>query len=398
MVYKKNILLIISGSISAYKALYLIRLLTSIGCSVKCVMTKSAEKFVTPLSVASLSGHKVYTDLFNLIDETNMGHIRLSRESDLILVVPASANIIAKIANGIADDLASSILLASNTPIAIAPSMNLQMWNNHATKRNIKLLKLNKISIIEPEVGDLACGEEGHGRLSEPKNIVDYISKKFFSGPLDHISIVITGGPTQELIDPVRYISNRSSGIQSYTLAESLASLGAKVTLVSGPTFLPKPNNIYKLINIKTADEMMNTCEKLLPTDVFICAAAVTDWKVINISKKKIKKLNSNNAPKISLKCNPDILSKISSHKKRPSLLIGFAAETENIIKNAKNKLKHKNCDLIIANNVSEEANVFGSEMNKIYIINKNGNVEILPKMKKKEASNIIAEKIVKLI
>ncbi len=390
----KNILLIICGSISAYKSLYLLRLLIKKGANVTCVMTNGAKQFISPLSFASLSSNKVYSELFDLKDETEMGHIKLSRDNDLILVVPASANFIAKVANGLANDLATSLLLASNKPIVLAPSMNVMMWNNPATKRNISFLKKDNFYIIDPSEGNLACGEEGQGRMEEPEGIVSFIEKKLLYKPLNNIKVLITAGPTQELIDPVRYISNKSSGIQGYTLAGCLANLGAKVILVSGPTYLDKPAGIYKFIKVVTAIEMINACESQLPTSIFIGCAAVTDWSVKNFSSKKIKKHSNKNSPKIELKKNPDILFSISSHKKRPSLVIGFSAETENVIKNSKDKLRNKMCDMIIANDVSTKNKVFGGEMNKVYIINKDGETEAWPRMKKKKVSEKIAVKI----
>ncbi len=393
MLKGKNILLILTGSIASYKSLFLIRLLKEKEAIVRCVMTSNAKKFITPLSVASLSENKVYTDLFSLKDETEMGHIKLARESDLILVVPASADFISKIATGQANDLATAILLATNKPIVIAPSMNIQMWDNFATVKNVSLLRKEGLNIMEPSEGSLACGEEGYGRMKEPHEILSYIETTFFNKPLNNIKALITAGPTKEPIDPVRYISNNSSGIQSYCIAESLSNLGAKVILVSGPTHLKPPQGIHKLINVVTADDMLKACTASLPVDVAICAAAVTDWKVASKKSNKIKKGNSN-IINLTFKENPDILFNLSNHPKRPKMIIGFAAETQNIIKNAKQKLSSKKCDFIVANDVSQKSNVFGNKMNRVHIIGRNNFLESWPKMKKEQISEKLAKKI----
>ena len=337
MAQNKKILLIITGGIAAYKSLETIRGLIEEGCDVTCVLTKSGSEFVTPLSVESLSGNKVYTDLFNLNDEHEMGHIKLSRSADVILVAPATANIISKIAYGISDDLASTILMATNKPVLLAPAMNVRMWLNNATQRNINTLRSDGINLIGPDIGSMACGEYGEGRMSEPSEIIkytiDFIEKINFS-PLNNYSALITSGPTREMIDPVRYISNESSGKQGHAIAKAIFDLGAKTTLISGPTSIPDPVG-PEIVKVKSATEMFDACESLLPTDIAVCAAAVGDYKISNASPEKIKKSGSKIL--IELEENPDVLSRISKrNSQRPRLVIGFAAETENLISNAK--------------------------------------------------------------
>ena len=365
----RKILLIITGGIAAYKSLDVIRGLKEKNYDVTCVLTKSGSEFVTPLSLESLSGNKVYTDLFNLNDEHEMGHIQLSRSADLILVAPATANIISKIAYGISDDLASTILMATNKPVLVAPSMNVHMWINNATQRNINTLKLDGINLIGPDTGSMACGEYGEGRMSEPSEIIEYtinLIEKINFAPLKNYSALITSGPTREMIDPVRYISNESSGKQGHAIAKAIFDLGAKTTLISGPTSIPNPVG-PTIVKVKTAAEMSDVCESLLPTDIAVCAAAVGDYKISNTSPEKIKK--SGNKISIELEENPDILSRISKrNSKRPKLVIGFAAETENLIFNAELKLKEKGCDWILANDISNEK-VIGKNENKVHFI-----------------------------
>ena len=365
----RKILLIITGGIAAYKSLDVIRGLKEKNYDVTCVLTKSGSEFVTPLSLESLSGNKVYTDLFNLNDEHEMGHIQLSRSADLILVAPATANIISKIAYGISDDLASTILMATNKPVLVAPSMNVHMWINNATQRNINTLKLDGINLIGPDTGSMACGEYGEGRMSEPSEIIEHtinLIEKINFAPLKNYSALITSGPTHEMIDPVRYISNESSGKQGHAIAKAIFDLGAKTTLISGPTSIPNPVG-PTIVKVKTAAEMSDACESLLPTDIAVCAAAVGDYKISNTSREKIKK--SGNKISIELEENPDILSRISKrNSKRPKLVIGFAAETENLIFNAELKLKEKGCDWILANDISNEK-VIGKNENKVHFI-----------------------------
>ena len=376
MKQNRKILLIITGGIAAYKSLDTIRGLKDQGCDVTCVLTKSGSEFVTPLSLESLSGNKVYTDLFNLNDEHEMGHIQLSRSADLILVAPATANIISKIAYGISDDLASTILMATNKPVLVAPSMNVHMWINNATQRNINTLKLDGINLIGPNTGSMACGEYGEGRMSEPSEIIEHtinLIEKINFAPLKNYSALITSGPTREMIDPVRYISNESSGKQGHAIAKAIFDLGAKTTLISGPTSIPNPVG-PTIVKVKTAAEMSDVCESLLPTDIAVCAAAVGDYKISNTSPEKIKK--SGTKISIELEENPDILSRISKrNSKRPKLVIGFAAETENLIFNAELKLKEKGCDWILANDISNEK-VIGKNDNKVHFISRDEKIE----------------------
>ena len=393
MLKNKKILIIITGSIAAYKTLFLIRLLKENKAEVNVVITDSAKKFITPLSISALSGNKVYENLFNLTDENEMGHIRLAKENDLILVAPASANFISKIACGMADDLASTILLASSTKTIIIPAMNVNMYKNNIIQENIKYLEKTGYNFIFGESGDLACGDYGKGRMAEPEHILELVSNSFsnlllFKG----IHALVTAGPTQEPIDPVRFLSNNSSGIQGYLLAEELAKSGARVSLVSGPTNLKIPNKIHDFIKVKTAQEMYKACISKIPRDLFISVAAVTDWKA-KANNNKIKKTDS--PPKINFLNNPDILKAVSLHKKRPRLVVGFAAETENLIKNAIKKLKQKKCDLIIANNVRKKDNVFGGKYNSVNIVNANGSFLKLSKMSKSDLSKKILKEAI---
>jgi len=390
-----KILLIISGGIAAYKSLELIRILKKNKIKVQVILTKGGEKFVTPLSVASLSEEKVYQDLFSLKDETEMGHIRLSRENDLILVAPASANIIAHAAAGITYDLATTVLLASNKPIYFAPSMNLEMWKNPITQKNIKTLKENNYNFIGPESGDLACGEHGDGRMTEPENIFKYITSENKKKNIN-LNVLVTAGPTFEAIDPVRYIGNKSSGKQGIEIAKAFQNIGANVSLVLGPSKENVPSDI-NTINIQTANDMLKEVKKIKKIDIAICAAAVSDWKIENSSKNKIKKSN-NFKPVINLSLNPDILKYISNKKSnRPKLVIGFAAETENLIKNAQVKLNKKNCDWILANDVSKHPDIFGGDDNSISLITKN-NIEKWGTSSKKEVAKKLVYKVIKSI
>ena len=337
----------------------------------------------------------MYQDLFSLKDETEMGHIQLSRKNDLILVAPASANIIAHVAAGIANDLATTIILAANKPVLFAPSMNVEMWNNSITKNNVQFLKNNNYKFVGPEPGDLACGEEGNGRMSEPENIKKYISSMFEKKKLN-IDVLVTAGPTFEAIDPVRFIGNRSSGKQGIAIAKAFSELGANVTLVLGPSSQTVPEYI-RVINIETAKDMLEAVKTIKNIDVAICAAAVSDWAIKNPSKNKIKKYNEK-IPRINFALNPDILAYISNKKKdRPKLVIGFAAETNNLINNAKDKLKSKKCDWIIANNVLEEPGVFGGDNNNITLITKD-NIESWDKCSKTKVAKKLASKVIKEI
>ena len=400
--FKFSILLIICGGIASYKSLEIIRLLKQKNIELDVVMTTSAQQFITPLLVTSLNEKKCYTDLFSVDDESKMNHITLARKPDLILVAPATANIIGKYANGIADDLASTILLATFSSVFLAPSMNPVMWGNLATQDNYRKLLDRGVKFIEPEHGDMACGEFGTGRLPEPKLIVEEITnylnyKKTSQNQFDNVSVIITAGPTIENIDPVRFISNRSSGKQGYAIASELSKRGANVTVISGPVDIPPPE-CRKLIKIESAREMHEKTISELPADIVICAAAVADWKLVpeindnyNINvNQKIKK--SNQDLKFTTIKNPDILKIISDSKQRPKIIIGFSAETENIIENAKSKLISKNLDLIIANDVSENK-VFGKDTNKVYVLSADSCDEWCEKSKILVASNL-ADKI----
>jgi len=387
-----KILLIISGGIAAYKSLELIRILKKNNIKVQVILTKGGERFVTALSVAALSEENVYQDLFSLKDETEMGHIRLSRENDLIIVAPASANIIAHAAAGISNDLATTVLLAANKPIFFVPSMNVEMWKNPITQRNIKFLKNNNFNFIGPDSGDLACGEEGEGRMSEPQEIFKYITSTIKKKNIN-LDILVTAGPTHEAIDPVRYISNKSSGKQGIEIAKAFHKLGANVNLVLGPSKESIPTGI-NIINIKTAKEMLTEIKKLKNMDIAICAAAVSDWTIDKPSTNKIKKQNINK-PVLNLSLNPDILEYISNkNDNRPKLVIGFAAETNNLIKNAKEKLKKKNCDWIVANDVSKNPEIFGGDNNCISLVTKN-NVDEWDTCSKKEVAEKLAIKAI---
>jgi len=370
---KKSILLIITGSISAYKSADIIRRLREKDITVKSVMTKSAEEFITPLLIASLSEQPTYTDMWSLKDETEIGHIKLSREADLILVAPASANIIGKLANGLCDNLASTILMATDKPIMVAPAMNPVMWSNPATQDNISTLKSRGIEILEPESGLMACGETGVGRLMKVDNIVKGVEEFFFlKNSLKDKKILITAGPTYEAIDPVRFIGNFSSGKQGYAIAKAVAMAGANTTLITGPTYETPPNGVL-LKKVTSADEMLDATLNSLPADIVICAAAVADWKPENIAKDKIKK--GKEKPQLSFVENPDILKTISQLKEnRPELVIGFAAETRDIKNNAKKKLSKKRCDWILANDVSLKTQTLGGDFNQIEFLQKKNN------------------------
>ena len=365
---EKKITLIIGGGIAAYKSLDLIRLLQNENIEVIPILTKSARNFVTSLSLAAISKKKVYTDLFDLNDEAEMGHIQLSRASDLIVVAPATANLISKMANGLADDLATTLILATDKKVLLAPSMNVRMWTHPATTYNLEKLRDYGFHIVGPNTGDMACGEFGPGRMAEPFEIKDQIISKLKKKSLLNKKILVTSGPTIEKIDPVRFISNNSSGLQGNAVANALVNLGASVTFVTGPTNLPHPSGA-KIISIESAREMHRAVFSNGPYDVAICAAAVSDWYIKNISNKKIKKKDLSSSPQFSLEKNPDILEDLSKGAKRPNLVIGFAAETEELVENAKEKLRSKGCDLIVANKINKDSTVFGSEHNEVSII-----------------------------
>ena len=393
----KSILLIIGGGIAAYKSLELIRLLKGRGIGVRAIMTKAAEEFVTPLSVASLTGEKVHSALFNLTDEVEMGHIELSRSADLVVVVPATADLMAKMAGGLANDLASTTLLATDKKVLVAPAMNVRMWLHAATQRNTTTLKNDGIHFVGPNEGDMACGEFGPGRMAEPAEILTAIEKLLSPDilPLKGKTFLITAGPTREAIDPVRYISNHSSGKQGYAIAEAARGMGADVTLVSGPVSLPKPSGVT-VVSVQTADEMLAACGGTY--DVVICAAAVADWKVAKAALNKIKKTKSGDVPSLSFIENPDILATLSNTgKSRAKLVVGFAAETEKVIEHAKAKLAKKGCDLIIANDVSEASGVFGGEKNTVHVVGRSS-VEDWPQLSKAEVAERLMSHIAGLL
>ena len=393
MLVGKRILLIISGGIAAYKSLDLIRRLRESGAAVRCVLTPAGARFVTPLSVAALSGEKVYTDLFSLTDESEMGHIRLSREADLVVVAPASADIIAKMATGLADDLATTALLATDKPVMIAPAMNHLMWRHPATRHNLATLEGRGILRVGPGEGDLACGETGPGRMAESLEILAAI-KTFFrdNSPLKGKRALVTSGPTHEAIDPVRYITNRSSGKQGHAVAAALARLGAETILVTGPTHEPDPPGV-KVMRIVSAEDMLAACRTVLPVDVAVCAAAVNDWRVVEPAEQKLKKAGGK-PPTLKFAENPDILQSLSNAgDMRSRLVIGFAAETEDIIENAAAKRLKKGCDWIVANDVSPGTGTFGGDKNTVHLV-VDGKVESWPTMTKKEVAERLAARI----
>lgn len=373
-VHGKRILLVISGGIAAYKSLETIRLIRKAGGEVTAVMTKSAHQFVTPLSVAALSENKVYDDLFNLTDEAEMGHISLSRENDIILVLPATANILAKLAHGIADDLATTLLLATDSPIMVAPSMNVRMWDSKPTQNNMVILANNNVEFIGPVEGDMACGEYGFGRLSDPQDILKALDAHFNieNGKLIGKHVLITAGPTHEPIDPVRFLGNRSSGKQGYAIAIAARNAGAKVTLVTGPSEQEIPEGIVA-IKVETAVQMLAATQQALPADIAIFTAAVADWRIVDYSTQKIKKKPGGDAKTLTFVENPDLLKTVANlGDKRPNLVIGFAAETDNVIDNAKTKIIRKGCDMMVINDVSPNTGIMGGDHNKVSIITKN--------------------------
>jgi phosphopantothenoylcysteine decarboxylase/phosphopantothenate--cysteine ligase len=392
MMVKKQLLLIITGSIAAYKIPEFIRLCRQQNYDVRCILTKGGTQFVTPLTLAALSEQPVFTDIFSLKDETEMGHIRLSREADLVIVVPASADILAKMAHGMADDLASTVLLATDKTVMVAPAMNSKMWEHKATQRNISQLKEDGIIVIAPESGTLACGEEGTGRMAEPLALLSAI-ERFLSMPnaLAGLSALVTSGPTRERIDPVRYITNDSSGKQGYAIAAALAERGANVTLISGITQLAAPPHVTRII-VESARDMLEACLKALPVDIAICAAAVADFRPEIQHSHKLKKTLADEVMELTLVKNPDILATLATPSPhRPKLVIGFAAETENLTENAHEKLQRKGCDWIIANNVSND--VFNAEDNQVTFISAD-TLEEWPRMSKQDVATQLVEAI----
>ena len=388
----KNILLIISGGIAAVKIPDLIRKLTQAGARVIPVLTRSGAQFVTPLSIAALARSKVYIDLFDLTDEAEMGHIELSRSADLILVAPATAHIMAKMAQGLADDLASTLLLATDTPVMIAPSMNVRMWDHAATQRNLTTLQADGVHMIGPKEGEMACGEFGFGRMAEVPEILQAVTRHFEKGPLSGRHVLVTSGPTHEPIDPVRYIANRSSGAQGTALAEALRDLGARVSFVTGPADFAVPTGV-DVHRVQTAQEMLAAVQAILPVDAAVFAAAVADWRVEGAQDQKIKKQTSGELPVLNFVENPDILATVSSHEHRPKLVIGFAAETNDVIANATAKRLRKGCDWIVANDVTPTMGIMGGANNTVTVIDANG-PEGWNNMPKTEVARMLALRI----
>lgn len=406
MTGETRVLLVVAGGIAAYKALELIRRLREQSIRVRCILTRSGSEFVTPLSLSALTEDKVYGELFSLTDEAEMGHIQLSRDADLMVVAPATADLIAKMATGQADDLASTALLATDKDVLIAPAMNVRMWDHPATQANIATLRARGVTLVGPNEGDMACGEFGFGRMAEPHEIVAAIlaalgrtplSAAAGAGPLSGRSALVTSGPTHEAIDPVRYIANRSSGKQGHAIARALSGLGARTTLVTGPTQLQDPTGM-EVIHIESAQQMLAACETALPADIAVCAAAVADWRVASQSNRKIKKIGSNGSegevPKLELTPNPDILASLSQRgNDRPGLVVGFAAETEDVIRQATEKRVRKACDWIVANDVSPGSGTFGGADNSVHVIDAQG-VDSWARMDKSDVAQRLAERI----
>jgi phosphopantothenoylcysteine decarboxylase / phosphopantothenate---cysteine ligase len=392
----KRILLVIGGGIAAYKSLDLIRRLRERGASVRCILTKAGHEFITPLSVGALAGERAFTDLFDPQSEFDVGHIRLARDTDLVIVAPATADLIAKMAGGHADDLASAVLLATDKPVLIAPAMNPKMWQHPATRRNVAQLVADGVNLIGPNAGEMAeSGEAGTGRMAEPLEIADAAIRVLNASsdrPLAGKRILITSGPTHEPIDPIRYIANRSSGKQGHAIAAAAAAAGAEVILISGPVHVPDPSGVTR-IRVTTAREMLEAVKAGLPADAAIFAAAVADWGVAAPEQQKIKKTTSG-APSFALTENPDILATVAKLKTgRPPLVVGFAAETEKVIDHAKAKLKHKGCDWIVANDVSPESGVMGGDRNSVHLVSAQG-VESWPSQSKDEVARQLVERI----
>ncbi len=393
MIAGKRILLIIGGGIAAYKALELIRRLRDGGASVVPVLTRAGAQFVTPLSVAALAGHKVHQDLFDLTEEAEMGHIQLSRAADLVVVVPATADLMAKMAGGHADDLASTLLMATDKPVVIAPAMNVRMWDHPATQRNLAVLQADGVRVLGPDAGPMACGEFGPGRMVEPAAILAGIGAALAAGPLAGRRILVTSGPTHEPIDPVRYIANRSSGAQGTALAAALRDLGAQVVFVTGPATVPPPPGV-QVIRVETARQMLEAVEAALPVDAAVMAAAVADWRVANAAGSKMKKDGSGRAPGLEFAENPDILATVAKHATaRPGLVVGFAAETDDVIGHATAKRLRKGCDWIVANDVRPDTGIMGGTSNAVTIISGEGS-ESWPMMGKDEVARRLADRI----
>jgi phosphopantothenoylcysteine decarboxylase / phosphopantothenate---cysteine ligase len=392
MLQGKRILLIIGGGIAAYKSLDLIRRLRERGSAVTPVLTKAGSEFVTPLSVAALAGEKVYTNLFDLTDEAEMGHIQLSRVADLIVVAPATADLLAKMAQGRADDLASTLLLATDTAVLAAPAMNVRMWTHAATQRNVAQVQADGVRLVGPNEGDMACGEYGPGRMAEPLEIVAAVEAMLSGGPLAGKHVLVTSGPTHEPIDPVRYIANRSSGAQGTALAAAMRDLGARVTFVTGPATVPPPAGV-KVVRVETAAQMLVAVEAALPADAAVFAAAVADWRVANAAGEKIKKDKGGALPSLTFAENPDILATIAKAPNRPRLVVGFAAETTDVLAHAQAKLAKKGCDWIVANDVSPETGIMGGDENAVILLDAKG-AEEWSRLPKAEVARRLATRI----
>jgi len=410
-----RLLLIIGGGVSAYKSLDLIRRLGERGATVRVIMTAAAKQFITPLSAAALSGDRVYDDLFSLTDEADMGHIELSRAADLVVVAPATADLIARMANGLANDLATTALLATDKKTLLAPAMNVRMWLHPATQRNVETLRGDGVLFTGPDEGEMACGEFGPGRMAEPLAIVAAIENALSAstrlalasgpasamsarrdGPLDGAHIIVTSGPTHEPIDPVRYIANRSSGLQGHAIAQAAYEAGARVTLIRGPVGIPDPPGV-DVVRVETAREMLAATQAALPADIFVGAAAVADWRVETQGAQKIKK-DAQGAPSLALAENPDILAHVARLSPgRPRIVVGFAAETENLIENAREKLRRKGCDLIVANSVAEGSETFGGTDNRVWLVAARGETP-WPQLSKREVARRLIDHLVKLL
>ncbi|WP_309663199.1 bifunctional phosphopantothenoylcysteine decarboxylase/phosphopantothenate--cysteine ligase CoaBC [Tabrizicola sp.] len=392
MLHGKRILLIVGGGIAAYKSLELIRLVQKAGGTVTPVLTRAGAEFVTPLSVSALAGAKVYTDLFDLTDEAEMGHIQLSRAADLLVVAPATADLMAKMAGGRADDLASTLLLATDKRVLVAPAMNVRMWTHPATQRNLAVLRDDGVLTVGPNEGDMACGEYGPGRMAEPAEIVAAIAAALGGGPLAGKHVIVTSGPTHEPIDPVRYIANRSSGAQGTAIAAALRDLGARVTFVTGPAVMPAPSGVT-VVAVQTAHDMATAVAVALPADAAVMAAAVADWRVANATGQKMKKDGSGKAPVLEFAENPDILVTVSKGPGRPRLVVGFAAETDDVVAHATAKRLRKGCDWIVANDVSADTGIMGGTENAVTLISDAGS-EVWPRMSKTEVARRLAARI----
>ena len=396
MLTGKRVLLIIGGGIAAYKTLSLIRLLRGQGCAVTPVLTQAGAQFVTPLSVSALAGQKVHNALFDLTEEAEMGHIELSRSADLIVVAPATADLMAKMAAGRADDLASTLLLATDTPVLLAPAMNVRMWQHPATQRNLATLRDDGIRFVGPDEGEMACGEHGPGRMAEPEAILAAIRAMLVQGPLAGQHVIVTSGPTHEAFDPVRYIANRSSGAQGSAIAAALRDLGASVTFVTGPATVSPPDGV-RVVAVETAQEMLAAVEAVLPARAAVFAAAVADWRVENASTSKVKKDGSGQAPALRFVENPDILATISRGDSRPALVVGFAAETDDVLAHARAKRLRKGCDWIVANDVSPHTGIMGGSENSVTLITATGE-ETWPRMAKEDVAAKLAARIVQAL